>query len=198
LGVIAGVIGIVAIYKQTEATKDAAIATAKSAKATEDIVKLQEISMKQWVDIEHWEVWLEKRTSTLRIRFQVVNPTSLPMDLHLIELSTRIGSIRTAPHLESFPQTGEVLCPHNPSICDITVALADEETTKLVNMPDMEPIFIAVQCRVIFDSNTRRWEQEFQRAIFFMKADLLALKEHGSLTPEVREWKNSLTEQKKV
>lgn len=134
-GVCVALGGIYVIYKQTEATAQSAKETARSAKATEDSVRLQGISLRQWVNIERWEVWMDRHedsTSTLRIRFPVVNPTALPIDLRLIDLNTWILGIDAKPCHERFTES-EVLAPNNPFVSDITVHLSGEETNKLID-----------------------------------------------------------------
>src|SRR6202043_2369160 len=172
-GVCVALGGIYAIYKQTEAPPQAASATEKS-------VLLQEAALRGWVNIEHWEVWMDKRKSTIRIRFHIINPTQLPLTLSLLDLTTNIDYIGAEKSWKESFQLSEVLAPNNPYIADITAALSDEQTTKLVDLNDTTGIPILINGRIEFsDSIPRQWEQVFERAIFFAKGELFALKEYA-------------------
>jgi hypothetical protein len=188
--------GILAIYKQTKATRDAAIATAQSAKATEKSVNLQETSLRQWLNLEDWEVWMDKRRGIFRIRFQISNPTKLPLTLSSIDLVTQVLGIGAEPFSDETP-ISEVLPPNNPYISDICFPFTDEQVTKLTQMDEREAISSDVYCRVTFiDNTTRHWEQIFERAIIFDKGKFFALGEYDKLTPLVRQLKNQLSEYK--
>jgi hypothetical protein len=202
-GVCVALGGIYAIYQQTEATKQASIATtdaaretARSAKATEDSVRLQESALRQWVNIEQWQVWMDKKTSTLRIRFQIVNPTTLPLDLGVIDMITEVLDIDSKPFPEH-SQVSEVLPPSNPFIADICVPLSPEETEKLLDFPDDAAVNVFVTCVIEFtDSASRHWKQIFERAVIFDKGKFFALKGYDHVTPLVRQLRNHLEEQR--
>jgi len=76
--------------KATQATALAAQATQKSAEAAEKSVKLQEVALRQWVDIDNWKAvpWIpEGGEMSLHIQFDVINPTSLPLTLNSVSIA---------------------------------------------------------------------------------------------------------------
>jgi len=168
LGVIVALGGVLAIYRQTKATAQAAqasaesaAAAARSAKATEDSVTLQEVSLRQWLNIGHWEVWLDKNdTKRLRIRFHIINPTNLPLDLEKIN---REISILSAPPKREEEVVENILAPQNPQIVYTSADLAEKcmETLK-----SSQPLVISVKCVAFFvDVRKKRWEQTFERFV---------------------------------
>ena len=75
------------VERQTTATETAAKSAEEAAKATEKSVRLQEVQLRQWVDIENWRAtpWIpEGGTLSLHIQFDVVNPTNLPLMLNSV------------------------------------------------------------------------------------------------------------------
>ena len=105
-GVCVALGGIYAIYKQTEAT-------AQSAKAAADSVKLQEIGLKQWIELSHWQVELEA-LSRLNLTFQLVNPTKLPLTLDTVVITTK------GPKTETI-RAGSLLAPENPFVIKMKI-----------------------------------------------------------------------------
>jgi hypothetical protein len=185
LGVCATVVGIIAIYRQTKATKDAAIATAqsaeasaRSAKATEDSVRLQEISLKQWVNIGDWKASMDKKNWRLNISFHVINPTKIPVTLHAVVVKFKAGQ----DIQRQDTGVADVLPPDNPFIADISVVLTKEEIEEYI---DSKPIFISVECSVLFaDCRREHWEQIFKRMVLVDKAVVDA--KHPPTVMEVR------------
>jgi hypothetical protein len=194
-GVVAALGGIYAIYKQTEATKQATEATAlsaretaKSAKAAEDSVRLQESALRPWVNIGDWKVWIVKKTSKLRIRFHVINPTELPIDLKVIKFGTEIMADDAQ---EEVVAVEGVLAPHNPYIVDSELELDNKYIDMLTNS---KPIILAFECSVVFaDIRQKQWEQIFKRFIIFGKQilDVTDLPDN-MITPHVRDTGNQL------
>jgi hypothetical protein len=168
IGVIVALGGVWAIYGQTKATAQAAqassesaAATARSAKATEDSVKLQEVSLRQWLNIGHWEVWLDKNDAKrLRIRFHVINPTNLPLDLEKV---SREISILNAPPKKEEEVVKNILAPQNPQI---VYTFADLEEKWMETLKASQPLVISVKCVAFFvDVRKKRWEQTFERFV---------------------------------
>jgi hypothetical protein len=196
-GVFIALGGIYAIYTQTEATKKAAEATAQSAEATQETVRLQEVSLRQWTNIGHWEVWIDKREPTLRIRFHVVNPTKLVLDLESIDLSSRIFDLSQEPRIEEFHRS-EALPPNNPRVLDVTLPLNEEQVRTLTQWDDDRGIIVIIKCFIVFvdAGGMRRWEQTVERGVLFDKGELFGLKDYIHLTPKVRVMRNHLREKK--
>jgi hypothetical protein len=72
---------------QAVRTADAAQAAKVSAEATQSSVTLQEVSLRQWVDIENWKAcpyMPEGGDLGLHVQFDVVNPTNLPLTLNSV------------------------------------------------------------------------------------------------------------------
>jgi hypothetical protein len=190
IGVGVALLGIGAIYGQTRAT-------AKAAKATEASVKLQAIALRQWMNLQHWEVWMEKKTSTMRIRFALVNPTTLPLEVNSISITAVILRLTNKAGCSDTSDELEVLPPNNPLILDASVPLSEEQVSELIALEDKLAIDIFVKCAVTFtDSSSRGWYQTFERAVFFDKGTFFALAEYKLLEPSVRDLKNHLKEQK--
>jgi hypothetical protein len=134
---------------------------------------------------------MDKRRGIFRIRFQVVNPTNLPLALTCVNTVTLIGGVAEACS-ESNP-TSDVLAPNNPSIQDICVSLREDQMEKLLPPPDNEAINVTVGCVIGFSNSTGDdWEQKFERALIFEKRELFDLKEFDSLSPLVRQLSNHL------
>jgi hypothetical protein len=186
VGVFVALGGIYTIYQQTEATRKAAEATAKSAKATEDSVRLLESSLRQWLNIGHWEIWLEENTNRLRIRFHVINPTRLPVDLERLELEIQIMSAGAEKEERAI---SEVLPPDNPYIVDTVTEFGDKwigvlKTSHLV--------IVSIKCIAFFmDAKRQRWEQVFERYLLVTDA-VVSNKPHEMIAPHVREIRNNL------
>lgn len=181
-GVVVALGGIYAIYRQTKATKDAAIATQDSAdatrhsaQATERSVKLQENTQRQWVNLEEWHAYRFDATKPLEIAFDVVNPTGLPLTLHLI-LTTANG--------KEVEERGFVtlITPDNPFKHSFPFQPTQEQET----LYDKGALSIDVDCRVFFaDSHGIHWEQQFGRRLLCAR---------GSIGPVVTDTKNAMRE----
>jgi hypothetical protein len=183
LGVFAALGGIYAIYKQTEATKEAAEATARSAKATEDSVKLQQVALKQWINIGHWEAVIDNG-NLLSIFFRLTNPTNIPLTLRAIRFKYNAGQ-ETEYHET---EVGSVLAPENPYIGDLNIHLGDNQVAAL----QFEPAFVGIECSVFFvDSSGKNWEQLFKRMLTLPSA---ILQTKASIRPGVMELTNLLRE----
>jgi hypothetical protein len=163
LATIAGVCvalgGIYAIYKQTEATAIAAKETARAAKAAEDSVTLQELALKQWVNIGHWHASFDKKRSWLKITFHVINPTKMPLTLHAI-------LCMVAGHEAQRQDVGiaeDILAPDNPYVVEISFPLHEQQVERLINS---EPVTVGLDCSVMFaDSRNEHWHQRFNRIV---------------------------------
>jgi hypothetical protein len=194
-GVFVALGGIYAIYKQTEATKKAAEATslaaeatARSAKAAEDSVKLQESAFKPWVNIGNWEIWIEKKTSKLRIRFEVINPTELPIDLDVITFE---ADIMAKDRREQYIPVKGLLSPNNPYIVDGELELGEKLIEILLNS---KPLVARIDGSITFsDIRSKYWEQTFKKFLIFDK-DILDAGEppNNRITPHVRDMENQL------
>jgi hypothetical protein len=99
--VIVGIFTLLAIWYQARET-------ARATKAMQKSVQLQEIELRQWVDITNWrsEVRTVQNETILEIYFDVVNPTKIPITL--IAVSITIGGQRS----DSGGRT--LLAPNNP------------------------------------------------------------------------------------
>jgi hypothetical protein len=196
LGVLAGVFGIIAIYRQTKAIAESTSATKEAAQATRDSVRVQEAGLRQWLNIDNWQVWMDKRESRLRLRFSLTNASTLPLTLHTITENVVILGSDSNEHSEQSNFEANVVAPENPYIGDITMPLSDEQSNFLIDFPDESAINLFVSCEVIFtDVRGKRWKQIFDRAVFFGKAELFGLKEYEQLTPRFRDFKNILREE---
>ena len=141
---IAAVIGIVVavctlrnIGKQTRATVIAAKATQRSARATQisaeatrDSVELQKTLKRQWVNLEKWNISGEniqsgKSTTTIRLFFDVVNPTDMPLTLKHIEIFKDGGTKILSPN--------KPLAPTKSHSVYFEINLSEQETACYFN-----------------------------------------------------------------
>jgi hypothetical protein len=114
VGVLGAVTGIIVIGLQTSAIR-------KSAQATEKSVKLQEVSLRQWVNLIEWEAQVAfDENDVLEITFSVANPTKVPLTLEAILV--QVGS-------EERKNYGivSVLAPENPFIVSTSIKLSREQ-----------------------------------------------------------------------
>jgi len=156
-GVLVGLLGVGAIYWQTRATTEAARATARSAQAAEDSVALQQIAQKQWVNLEHWRAFkvpaADNRT-VLRIDFQIVNPTHVPLTHHLTRMSVG-GPQQTVSHVT-------LIAPSNPYIASIGIELEAEQK----EFYERGAFVLQFECTVFFaDAVGTHWQQDFVRML---------------------------------
>jgi hypothetical protein len=185
-GVCVALCGILAIYSQTEATKQSALAASQSARATERSVALQEIALKQWINIGNWSIELDKRHTQLIISFHVINPTHLPLDLHAILIKTG-GTGGDIERHDLGMGIADVLAPDNPYIGNVTAKLSGEDVERLI---DVEGISIGFQCDVLFaDSRGENWQQIFKRMLYIQGGIMQADK---PIVPHVMEIRNLL------
>jgi hypothetical protein len=168
-GVVVGLIGIVAIYAQTRAT-------ARSARASEDSVKLQEIGLKQWLKLENWQTaTFEDSPRDLWVFFHVVNPTGRPLVFQTA--FAEIGSSGRQP----IAALG-VLAPDNPFVASVMVPLKDEEFDRFQGR---QGLGLTAKCYVLFaDCCGDKWQQDFERT--------LVCRQH--MAPGVSDLKNTLHE----
>lgn len=142
--------GIYAIYDQTKATRDAAIATMRS-------VELQEKANKQWVNLDGWEVFRGGAPHVFNIAFKIVNPTKVPLTLHRIH--TSISGQKAEQN------SVNILAPDNPYVLATRCELSDVQwnlyaSTQQVDLP--------ITCAIIFtDCFGMQWEQCFERELSF-------------------------------
>jgi hypothetical protein len=139
----------------------------------------------------HWRIWIEKETKRLRIRFNIINPTHLPVDLENISLEVAIMS--ADPQKEESPIQNEVLPPDNPRIIDTVIDFGDRWIGFLkTNDPQM--VIVGVKCTAIFrDARHKQWEQTFERYLLVTSRVLDEDPTKSKMvTPVVRTTKNSL------
>ena len=187
-GVVIAMLGVGAIYLQTRAIAQSADATARSAKetaraakATEDSVTLQEIALKQWVNIGNWSADVDLKTSQLAISFHVINPTKIPLTLLAVLVKFRAGTDIKRHDVG----IADVLAPDNPFVADIDMPLSEQEIADFI---DSKPIFVGIECSVLFiDGRDESWEQIFKRQII-VDRDVAARK----LPPTVMQIRNLL------
>ncbi|HLM82696.1 MAG TPA: hypothetical protein VK302_18985 [Terriglobales bacterium] len=149
-GVFVALSGIYAIYKQTEAT-------AQSVKAAEKSVKLQEVALKQWVNIGNWDITIDSG-QLLSVFFNLLNPTNIPLTLKAIYVKCSAGQETEQHNIE----VESVLAPGNPYIGNIFIRLTDRQINDLKSVP----LFIGIECRVLFaDASDKHWEQFFKRML---------------------------------
>lgn len=101
-GVIVALSTLKHIEGQTKATEDAAVATQKSATAMLKSVELQEVGLRQWVEIADWEnvtrhLQPNVKNATIVIRFKVGNTTKFPITLRTVESKRQGGMIHSHP-----------------------------------------------------------------------------------------------------
>jgi len=109
-------------------------AAARSAKAAEDSVKLQQSAQRQWVNLEKWNVSKVNTSRTLlAITFEIVNPTKVPLTLHYVITKTADRKTNT-----SIPAS--LLTPQNPRVSgaayDVTEKQMDLFDPKQTGLPD--------------------------------------------------------------
>jgi hypothetical protein len=151
LGVIAGIGGVVAIYKQTKATT-------KAAQATEDSVKLQQVALRQWVNIRNWKSWIPDRSnrpSELRIEFEVVNPTRAPLVIRWSRITAQSGALAVS----GFPENA-MLIPDNPHFVSTLVELTQMQR---LNYSSPNGLVLSIEGAIAYTDALRdKWRQEFK------------------------------------
>jgi len=156
MGVIGALIGIVVIFLQTRATQEAAKATAKSAKATEDSVNLQKVAQRQWVDTKRFTTTTPypENPNLLQVSFEVVNPTSAPLRLWLVGITSAGGE----SNAQGFPKN-TLLTPNHPYIFSGAITLTDSQLAKYKSP---EALILPLKGFVIYiDALNDSWEQRF-------------------------------------
>ncbi len=108
---------------------------ARSTKQMRKSVELQEVQMRQWVDIGAWDAIFSEGKAmiglAMRVRFDVTNPTNWPLT---IEISATINTRST------FRSGVTFLSPKSPYTVDVTVALTDEEVKDFRGLGFVLPI----------------------------------------------------------
>jgi hypothetical protein len=163
IGVLVALGGVLAIYRQTNATTKAAEATQvsaaaalRSAKATERNVKLQENTQRQWLNLEEWHVYRLQPNRPLEIAFQIANNTSLPLTLHDVITTVNGNQVES----ERAPIT--MISPDNPFMHSIPVPLNKEQEELYAR----DALHLNILCTVLFaDSNAIHWEQRFGKQL---------------------------------
>lgn len=148
--------------KQLELTRRSADAAKISADATARSVKLQEISQKQWVNLENWSARPSGHPRTLNISFEIVNPTRVPLTLHFILI--------TLEDIETSEGMVNVLAPNNPYVVTVAHELSEGEWKNFTS----GQIALGIECKIFFaDCFGIHWEQDFERILFCgMKGDV--------------------------
>lgn len=169
--------------------KQAEIA-AQQATIAEAALRVQEASQRQWVDLQDWQIWLDKgkEDSAIRIRFKIANPTNIPLALDHVSTTSKITG-----GIEKIQQSAmdDVLAPRNPSIYDVTIPLTHEQTEKVKNFTTDDVIIMVIIGSVVFtDASKTRWEQTFERYIWCSKSKFLEQTE--PITASVRQTANGL------
>jgi len=155
IGILVALGGVLAIYKQTKATKKAADATLRSAKAAERSVKLQENTQRQWIKLEDWHAFRINPTDPLEVAFDVINPTTLPLTLHGI-----ITKINGKPAEDEVPI--KVLTPSYPFKHSVGVPLDKEQESLYAR----DALDLNIECTVLFaDCHGIHWCHEFGRML---------------------------------
>jgi hypothetical protein len=147
------------LAKDNAATaKQSADAAQVSAKLAKDALRLQELSEKQWINLENWSARAAHSPSQpplLMISFQVVNPTRTPLTIHLIQVKIIDGK-------ESNESTVNVLAPNNPYVVTVSHELSETEWTNYRAAQTM----IGLDCKILFaDCFGIHWEQQFERIL---------------------------------
>ena len=148
-GVLVALGGIYAIWKQTEAT-------ARSAKAAEDNIKLQEAAQRQWVNLEKWQAQpVNTSRILLGIFFDIVNPTKVPLTLHYVTTKTADGNTNRSI-LE------RLLTPGNPYVHGATYEITENQ----MELFEQNKLVLRIECVVLFaDAFGKHWEQTFVRLL---------------------------------
>jgi hypothetical protein len=137
-----------AVAHQTEAT-------ARSAKAAERSVRLQENTQRQWLNLENWEVFRINPADPLEIQVEIVNPTSLPLTLHITIVAVDGKGIEG-----STPIT--LLTPSNPFIHSFGICLNSSQEA----LYSRNALSFNVECSICFaDSHGIHWRQDFGRML---------------------------------
>lgn len=125
-GIAVGVYTLRDIRRQTGFLGEYVAATKNSTEAMEKSVRLQEVQMRQWVHTENWKATVppfsDRHTeASVKINFDVVNPTAMPLALKSI--STKAGVIWG--ETPEFAEMGldYVLPPNNRFPVEIAVIL---------------------------------------------------------------------------
>jgi hypothetical protein len=131
-----------------DATKDSVIATQHSAEAMEKSVRLQEVNLRQWVDIENWKAVPYMREGGkigLHIQFDVINPTSLPLMLNSVSIA--LGG-------QESKVGGENLIPPKKSQPIVTSVKITEE--QLLRWEDLKELVFMVNGYVDFEDTLKK------------------------------------------
>jgi hypothetical protein len=163
--VCVGIITFIVIGLQT-------IQTARATQAMQRSIALQEISLRQWVEIENWsggESVLEgEGPKSLLIYFDVINRTSNVLGLEIVEISINGQQFLRTPKYD--------LTPNKPFQVVVGVDLTSEESGKFA---DKTPLQFSAEgvviYRDVFDKTVRqRFGQQFQcvmgTGVFMTKA----------------------------
>jgi hypothetical protein len=103
--ILVGIGGIVVAIGTLKILERQTHATAISAEATKKSVVLQEMQLRQWVDLENWEgvcdAWeLSKPNPTLNVTFDIWNHTPMPLTLKRV-----VGTIKGETHTSVIDST---------------------------------------------------------------------------------------------
>lgn len=123
--VIVGAITFLAIWYQARETS-------RSAKAAQKSVDLQQALHQQWVDVEHWrgeaDFPSEDKQFRLKIGFDVLNPTSMPLTLDSIQ-----ATITSSHNTQKFDHTVKnTLIPQKAYAVTVVLMLRPEEVSRLL------------------------------------------------------------------
>jgi hypothetical protein len=136
------------------AAKKSADAAQASTKVAVELLKLQEVAQKQWINLEGWSTF-RHQPDDLEISFNLVNPTRVPLTLHMIVTSVGGGQ------KETFGQV-TLITPGNPFIHSIGIKLNEEQK----NLFDRDALSLTIECSVFFaDALGLHWQQDFGRMI---------------------------------
>jgi hypothetical protein len=123
--VVVGAITFLAIWYQARETS-------RSAKAAQKSVELQQTLHQQWVDVEHWrgeaDFPSDDKQIRLKIGFDVLNPTSMPLTLDSIQ-----ATITSSHNSQRFDQTVKsTLIPQKAYAVTVVLMLRPEEVSRLL------------------------------------------------------------------
>jgi hypothetical protein len=123
--VVVGAITFLAIWYQARETS-------RSAKAAQKSVELQQTLHQQWVDIEHWkggdDFSSDDKQIRLKIGFDVLNPTSMPLTLDSIQ-----ATITSSHNTQKFDQAVKnTLIPQKAYAVTVVLMLRPEEVSRLL------------------------------------------------------------------
>jgi hypothetical protein len=103
----------------------------RSAEATRDSVKLQELAYSQWVAIANWRVDFVEDVRQLRIRVDITNQTSFPLTITSIDLT-----IGDTPRERRYFRDYEVfVSPGTPYMVEVSLDSADDVITAFKTAP---------------------------------------------------------------